>query len=112
MNPTDQDATPGEAPQTPPAPAAVRWPSCGRLMSYAIVLSALFAIVHMAGFRQHTAVLSGTVPADWRAFGGGVYILLYMAFVFVVPVLVIASALLAGWGLLWSRMAKPRPRVS
>ena len=76
----------------------------GRLISPSgfLVLALLFSLAYLtadaAGWRQYTSVLSGTPsgpggvygPDAWR---GGVYIVLYFAFVLLVPILVIAAVL-------------------
>jgi hypothetical protein len=66
----------------PPIPWGRRW---------------LFAIAHLAGLREHTTFLSGTLadPAmRWEvaAFLGTAYLLLYFAFVLLVPILLLAAA--------------------
>jgi len=66
------------------------------LIARAIVLSALLGIAHLAGLREHTTFLSGTLadPAmgwGWAAFLGGIYLVLYFAFVLLVPVLLLAA---------------------
>jgi hypothetical protein len=62
-------------------------------------ISVMFLVVHLAGLREFTSVLNGTigsVAAGWNlsAFLAVVYILLYLAFVILVPVLVLAAAIL------------------
>jgi hypothetical protein len=62
----------------------------------AVFLSALFLVVHAAGLREYTAFLSGT-PAQpglsWQAvaFLGAAYLLVYYAFILLVPILLIAA---------------------
>ena len=63
-------------------------------------ISGLFLLAHLAGLREFTSVLNGTagslaVGVKLGAFLAAVYILLYLAFVILVPVLVLAAALLA-----------------
>ena len=81
------------------APKARRDPvfSCRRLVGYAVVFSVFFLIVHGLGFREYTSILSGTCAFGWweQRFGV-VYILLYGCFVLIVPILLIAAALLKG----------------
>ena len=93
-----------QAERADPDPSAPRPPSCRRFMGYAVTLAALFLIAHVAGFREYTGVLSGALRLDWRAFGGAAYLLLYAAWVFVVPPLLIAAALTKLWGV-WARRA-------
>jgi hypothetical protein len=68
----------------------------------ALVISAVFVAVHLLGLRDYTSVLNGTVgpgSASWRtsAFLGVAYLAIYMAFVLLVPVLVLAAGILAAW---------------
>jgi hypothetical protein len=63
-------------------------------------ISGLFLLAHLAGLREFTSVLNGTTGSlaagvKLGAFLAAVYILLYLAFVILVPVLVLAAALLA-----------------
>jgi hypothetical protein len=69
--------------------------SYGRLLSYALVLSALFVLAHLTGFQEHTSVLAGTHSGGYVAqYCGMVYLILYVTFVCLVPIMVIASFLL------------------
>jgi hypothetical protein len=68
----------------------------------ALVISALFLLVHLAGLREYTSILNGTVGPDsagWAgsAFLGMTYIILYLAFVILAPMLILAAGLLAVW---------------
>ena len=75
--------------------------SCHRFISYAIVFTVLFLSAHLLGFREQTAVLSGTsVATPLQQICGLVYILLYLCFVAFVPILLIASAVVKALGLL------------
>jgi hypothetical protein len=74
----------------------------------AAVISVVFLAVHLAGWRDYTSVLNGTVgsaSAGWRTstFFGVTYLILYMVFVLAVPVLVLAAGILA----VWSRRQNP-----
>lgn len=65
-------------------------------------ISGLFLMVHLAGFREFTGILNGTIGSlalGWRlsAFLAVFYIVLYLAFVILVPVLVIAAVILMVW---------------
>jgi len=69
------------------------------LLQRAMAISALFLAAHLAGLRAFTSVLNGTVGSlvvevKLGAFLAAVYILLYLAFVIVVPVLVLAAVIL------------------
>ena len=68
------------------------------LLLRAAGLTALFLIVHTAGLREYTMVLSGTSPTGirmdaWGGFLGVAYVGLYFGFVLGVPVLLLAAAL-------------------
>ena len=72
------------------------------LLQRALGLSGLFLLAHLAGLREFTSVLNGTVgsvAAGWKlsSFLALVYILLYLAFVILVPVLVLAALILVVW---------------
>lgn len=78
--------------------------SSGRFFSYALVLSALYGLAHLAGLQAHTSVLAGTHSGGYVAhYFGVVYLIVYVIFVCVVPVLVIAGCLL--W--LGGRLTRP-----
>jgi len=69
------------------------------MVQRAAAISGLFLLVHLAGFREYTGILNGTIGSvdlGWKlsAFLAGVYILVYLAFVILVPVLVLAAAVL------------------
>jgi len=99
--PVPQSDAPEPVPPADAQPEAVqaRLPSCRRLLGYAFTLIGALLICRVAGFRDHTAVLSGTAQIDWRAYGGGFYVMIYMATVFVAPILLIAAGLVKAWGL-------------
>ena len=83
---------------TSKAPAKAEPRPCGRFVGYAACLTALFLVAHVAGLRRYTAALSGTGgPGDWRDFCGAVYAMLYFCLVGVVPILLIAAALVKTW---------------
>jgi hypothetical protein len=68
-------------------------------LARALVISVVFLAVHLAGLRDYTSVLNGTVgsaAAGWRtsAFFGVGYLVIYMAFVLLVPVLILAACIL------------------
>ena len=69
------------------------------LLQRAIAISGLFLTVHLAGFREFTGVLNGTIGSltlGWNlsAFLAVIYIVFYLAFVVLVPVLVLAAGIL------------------
>jgi len=68
----------------------------------ALVIGAGFLLVHLAGLREYTSVLNGTVgpeSAGWAmsAFLGVAYIIIYLAFVILAPVLILAAGILTVW---------------
>ncbi len=68
----------------------------------AVVITVISAALHFAGLREFTSILNGTVGSialGWRmsAFLGLAYIFAYLAFVLLVPVLLLAAGLLAAW---------------
>jgi len=69
------------------------------LLQRAIAISGLFLAVHLAGFREFAGVLNGTIGSltlGWNlsAFLAVIYIVFYLAFVVLVPVLVLAAGIL------------------
>jgi len=69
------------------------------LLQRAAVISGLFVAVHLAGLREFTGVLNGTIGSlalGWKlsAFLAVIYIVFYLAFVILVPVLVLAAGIL------------------
>jgi hypothetical protein len=65
-----------------------------RFLVYAVLLSLLFSMIHVLGFREYTGVISGTADSGAVVqFMGALYILLYLCFAAIVPVLVIAGFL-------------------
>ena len=63
--------------------------------NYALVLTLLFAGVHGFGFRDYTSVLAGTLSGpEWTHMAGVVYLVLYVLWVGVAPILAIAGLLL------------------
>lgn len=72
------------------------------LVVRAVGVAVLFAICHLAGLREHTTFLSGTAAtaqtgAQVSVVWGLIYIVAYLGFVVLVPILVLAASLLAGW---------------
>lgn len=70
-------------------------------LKFAAILVVLYLIAHLAGLRGHTTILSGTLPSaeSDQVVGvalGLVYVLLYFAFVVLVPVFLIAAGLSFG----------------
>jgi hypothetical protein len=72
------------------------------LLQRALGVSVLFLLAHLAGLREFTSVLNGTVgsvAAGWKLSGflALIYLLLYLASVILVPVLVLAALILMVW---------------
>jgi hypothetical protein len=68
----------------------------------AALISLVFLFAHLAGLRDFTSILNGTtgsVELGWRmsAFLGLTYIFLYLAFVLLVPILLLSAAMLSVW---------------
>jgi hypothetical protein len=81
------------------------------LVRSAVVIAVLFLAVHVAGLREFTSILNGTMNSPelgWKlsAFLGLAYIGAYLGFVILVPVLLLAAVLLTVWKRL-SRMQSP-----
>ena len=88
--------------------APTRALSCRRFLAYAVVLTGLFLIAHLAGWREYTGALSGTGPADpSQAYRGGSYVILYLGVTIAVPILLIAAALVKGLAVLTCTARKP-----
>jgi len=82
------------------------------LIKRAAVLVGLYAIAGLAGLRQYTTFLSGTsadttLQPDTVMRLGLLYLLLYFSFILLVPILLIAAALLAGNTAWQARRSKP-----
>jgi len=76
--------------------------SAGDLLQRAGAISGLFLLAHLAGLREFTGILNGTVGSlalGWNlsAYLAVIYIALYLAFVIVVPVLILAAIILTVW---------------
>ena len=84
------------------------------MLQRACALSVMFLVAHLAGLREFTSVLNGTigsVAAGWNlsAFLAAVYILLYLAFVILVPILVLAAMILTVGRRFLGKNQKPSP---
>jgi len=69
------------------------------LLQRALGISGLFLLAHLAGMREFASVLNGTVGSfavdvKLGTFLAAVYLLLYLAFVILVPILVLAALIL------------------
>ncbi len=85
-------------PKSPPG----RLPSALYLLQWAGLLLVIFFIAHLAGLRDFTSVLNGTIGStsmDWKtaAFLGVAYVLIYLGVVLMVPILALAALILTLW---------------
>lgn len=76
----------------------MKWLSEGSFLLCAVTFSGVFAILHIAGGREHTAIFSGNLPAEWNeqvlmGFVGVLYTFFYMMAVILAPILTIAAAI-------------------
>ena len=72
------------------------------LIKRAILITIVFTIAHLAGLKEFTSVLNGTMGSVQLGFGisaflGLSYVCLYLAFVLLVPILLLAAAMLTAW---------------
>jgi hypothetical protein len=79
------------------------------LIQRAVAISGLFLVLHLAGFQEYTGILNGTIGSldlGWKlsTFLAVFYIVLYLAFVILVPVLLLAAVILAVWQRLNQKM--------
>jgi hypothetical protein len=86
--------------KAPAAKPSGGWFSPRFFVTRALALAVLFLVAHLAGLREYTAFLSGTpatagVGMRLSAFYGLVYIALYLGFVVVAPILLMAAGILA-----------------
>lgn len=80
------------------------------LLQRAAAITVIFVILHLAGLRDYTSILNGTVGSvalGWKLSGflAVVYILFYLALVVLVPILILAAGLL----LAWEKIGERRP---
>lgn len=73
------------------------------LLTRAVLLTVIYLVLHLAGWREYTSILCGTAPtgnlSDRPAqLYGLIYVLLHFAVVVGVPILVLAAGLLALMG--------------
>jgi hypothetical protein len=72
------------------------------MLQRAAAISLIYLSLHLTGLREFTGILNGTIGSlalGWNlsAFLAVIYIIFYLAFVILVPVLVLAAAMLAAW---------------
>ncbi len=74
----------------------------------AVIIAACYCVSELAGLREYTTFLSGTsanLNVTWQTAAtlGLIHLLLYMAFIFLVPVSLITAGLLV----LWDKWRRP-----
>ena len=72
------------------------------LLQRAGAICVIYLLLHLAGLREYTSVLNGTVGSvalGWKLSGflAVIYIVAYLAFVVLVPVLILAAVILTAW---------------
>lgn len=72
------------------------------LVRHAVLIMALFGVAHLAGLREFTTIITGTLAAPslgagWCAVLGAGYMALYFGTVVLTPILLIAAGLLFLW---------------
>lgn len=72
------------------------------LVTLAMIITVLFTISNIIGLKEYTSFLSGTsanIHLSWEtvAFLGCVHLLLYLGFILLVPIFLIAAGLLLAW---------------
>lgn len=69
------------------------------MLQRAVAISVVFVILHLAGFREFSGILNGTIGSlalGWNlsAFLAVLYIVFYLMFAILVPVLILAALIL------------------
>lgn len=72
------------------------------LAQRAVAISVIFLLLHLAGLRELTSVLNGTVGSvvlGWKLSGvlAAIYIIFYLASVVLVPIMLLAAFFLTIW---------------
>jgi hypothetical protein len=80
--------------------------SPGAFVFRALLITVFYCASELAGLREYTTFLSGTsanTDISWQtaAMLGVAHLLLYVAFILLVPISLLTAGLLAGWG--WLR---------
>ena len=78
------------------------------LLQRAGAITVIFLLLHLAGLREFTSVLNGTVGSlalGWKLSGflAVIYIVSYLAFVVLAPVLILAAMFLMAWQRGWKK---------
>lgn len=87
------------------------------LLQRACAISVMFLCLHLAGLREFASILNGTVGSlalGWKlsAFLAVIYIVAYLAFVILVPVMILAALLLLAWKNCWKKSRGINPEKS
>lgn len=77
-------------------------PSALYLLEWAALFIVIFIIAHLAGLRNFTSVLNGTIGStslDWKtaAFLGVAYVIIYLGAVLVAPIFILGALILKLW---------------
>lgn len=72
------------------------------MLQRAAAICVVYLLLHLAGLREFTGILNGTIGSlalGWKlsAFLAVIYIIFYLAFVILVPVLVLAAIMQMAW---------------
>lgn len=86
------------------------------LLQRACAITLIFLLLHLAGLREYTSILNGTVGSvalGWKLSGflAVIYIVSYLAFVVLVPVLILAALILLVWGRWRVKERKIEPKI-
>jgi hypothetical protein len=86
-------------------PFKVKFFSAYAFFTRALLILALFAILHLLGWRDYTSFISGTTSGGINDIFGIAYFIMYSLALYLAPVLLIASAIFV----LITRLAKAEP---
>lgn len=83
------------------------------LLAWAVILGVVFLACHLAGLREYTTIISGTAPtgdvSDRVAPAlAAAYVVVYLAFIIVAPILVLAAGIFLGLDLIIPRRDRAR----
>lgn len=74
-------------------PFKVKFFSAWAFFTRALLILALFAVLHLLGWRDYTSFISGTTSGGINDIFGIAYFILYSLALYLAPVLIIASAI-------------------
>jgi hypothetical protein len=71
-------------------------------LKWAIYVAIIFAIAHLCGLREFTSILNGTTGSvgmsrERTTFLGSTYVILYLAFILIVPTFLLTAVILLAW---------------